>query len=439
MTSDQAAALWPLIATPGLPPTGAQMGIDELSGSSFYADPLGWVLDDTVPVTNPNVVCFGKPGRGKSATVKAFLNRMFDFGYRALILGDPKDEYEPLCRAYGVTPFAIGPGLPARINPLDIGPLAHGWQDLDRTLAVERGKVVFGRWLTLIRALVGSQRIGHAPVPFGPTDEVVVQAALRQLTGYTAGATLLTATTIPELWRALDEPSSDLVTQCRYRDTRHFLDETRLLRDALGHMVTGALAGLFDAPTTINVDWAAPIQSLSLSRLEPLGDEAIGIALTCLSSWGRAMREVKQAGDLRIVVRDEMWKQMRLGLDAVKSVDADLRLSRRDGEIQFLIGHKPGDMRSVGDAGSQATTIAKELLHLADVKILLGQDDQVGDELEDLIGLGPVPKRLVTDWAMQGRGRALWCVGDQHYRVQTVLHPAEHQLTYTNDAIDQAR
>ncbi|MBB1496164.1 hypothetical protein J4N02_14865 [Propioniciclava sp. MC1595] len=32
MTSDQAAAWWPFIANPPLPPTGAQIGIDELSG-----------------------------------------------------------------------------------------------------------------------------------------------------------------------------------------------------------------------------------------------------------------------------------------------------------------------------------------------------------------------------------------------------------------------
>ena len=37
MTSDQAPVLWPFISTPGPPPTGAQMGIDQLSGGSFYA------------------------------------------------------------------------------------------------------------------------------------------------------------------------------------------------------------------------------------------------------------------------------------------------------------------------------------------------------------------------------------------------------------------
>lgn len=439
MTSDQAPVLWPLIATPGLPPTGAQMGIDQLSGGSFYADPLGWVLSDQVPVTNPNVFSFGKPGRGKSATTKAFILRMLDFGYRVLILGDPKDEYEPLCRALGVEPFAIGHGLPARINPLDFGPLGRGWADLDAAEAGRRSAVVFGRWLTLIRGLVGSQQIGDRRVPFGPTDETVIKTALGHLTGYTSGATRLAEPTIPALWHQLDEPSSELINECRYRNLRDFYDSTRLLRDALGQLVSGALSGLFDGPTTIKVDWHAPIQSLSLSRLEPLGDEAVGIALTCLNSWGRAMRELAEPGDVRIVVRDEAWKQLRLGPEAVKSFDADLRLSRRDGDIQWAVAHKPSDLLSVGDQGSQAVSIAKDLLHLADIKVLHGQDPGVAAELETLLGLGPIAQDLITGWAMQGKGRALWCVGEQAYKVQTVLTPLERQLTYTNTALEKAR
>ena len=436
MTSDQAPALWPFIGAPGLPPTGAQMGIDQLSGGSFYADPLGWVVSDDVAVTNPNIFTFGQPGTGKSATTKAFCTRMAEFGYRTLILGDPKDEYEALCQAFGVEPIAIGPGLPARINPLAIGPLKTGWDRLDPAQSQARAAVVFSRWLTLVRGLVGSQRLGERRVPFGPSEEVVVKAALRDLTGYTTGRTRLAETTIPALWTTLNDPPAPLVEDCRYENRRRFLDSTRLLRDALGQLVSGALAGLFDGPTTIAMDWQAPIQSLSLSRLEPLGDEAVGIALTCLNSWGRGMRELTAAGDQRIVVRDEAWKQLRLGPDAVKSFDADLRLSRTTGDIQLAVAHKPSDLLSAGDVGSQAVSIAKDMLHLADIKILHGQDTGIANELEAMLGLGPIVADLVTGWATQGRGRAVWLVGDRTYKVQTVLHPLEYALTYTNQAID---
>jgi hypothetical protein len=442
MTSDQAPVFWPFIAGPGLPPTGAQMGVDVLSGSSFYADPIGWVLRDDIPVTNANVGCFGKPGTGKSATTKAFCLRMVDFGYRVLVLGDPKDEYERLCHFFGVQPFVLGPGMPARINPLGLGPLGEGWARLSAEEAQSRAAIVFSRWLTLMRALIGSQRIGNERVPFGPSEEAVVKAALQDLTGYAAGNTTLVETTIPRLWRCLDQPTDALIEQCRFRSRQHFYDQTRLLRDALGQLVSGALAGLFDDHTNIDVDWAAPIQSLSLSRLNPLGDEAIGIALVCLNSWGRGMREIAAPGDLRVVVRDEMWKAMRLGVEAVKSLHEDLRLSRgvagRGGDIQWFNAHKPSDMLTVGDEGSQAANIARDLLHLADIKILHGQKPGVANELDVMLGLGQQATDVMTDWAMQRKGRALWVVGERTYKVETRLHPIEESLTWTNEAIEGA-
>lgn len=39
------------------------------------------------------------------------------------------------------------------------------------------------------------------------------------------------------------------------------------------------------------------------------------------------MRAVAEPGDLRITVRDEAWKQLRLGAEAVESFDEDLRCS----------------------------------------------------------------------------------------------------------------
>ncbi|WP_375504463.1 ATP-binding protein [uncultured Jatrophihabitans sp.] len=430
MTSEQVGGVWPLIAGDGLPSTGAQMGVDFLSGGAFHVDPIGWTLGGVAGVTNPNMMFFGAPGRGKSGTVKMFCLRMMAYAYRTLILGDVKDEYEPLCRALGVEPHVVGHGLPARINPLDFGPLGNDWTHLPRTEAQRRAAMVFSRWLLLIKGLVGSQHVS-----FGPTAETAVGLVIRDLTGYAAGTDQLREITIPQLWEALNNPTQQLVTDCRYSSRQHFLDQTRPVRDALGSLVKGHLAGLFDAATTVDVDWRAPIQSLSLSRLDPLGDEAVGVALTCLNSWGRAMTQVAEPGDMRVIIRDECWKQMRLGTDAVKSLDADLRLSRRDGAIQVVIAHKPSDMLTVGDAGSQAVAIAKDLMHLCATKVLLGQDDQIGDELSDLLGLTPMAERIVTDWATAAKGRALWLVGSHVAKVQTVRTSIDVVLTDTNDAI----
>ncbi len=430
MTSEQAPGVWPLIAGAGLPPTGAPMGIDFFTGGAFHADPIGWTTDDLVPVTNPNVIVFGEPGQGKSTTVKTLSLRLMPYGYRTLVLGDVKDEYESLCRAVGVTPHQVGHGLAARINPLDFGPLGSDWTRLGRVEAKRRAVLVFSRWLILLRGLVGSQNVA-----FDPPAETAVGAALSELTGYTTGADRMAEITIPRLWHALAEPSPALVSECRYASRQHFLDDTRPVRDALGALVRGHLAGLFDAPTSIHVDWRAPIQSLSLSRLEGLGDEAVGVALICLNSWGRAMTEIADPDDLRIIIRDECWRQMRLGTDAVKSLDADLRLSRSDGAVQIVVAHKPSDMLTVGDAGSQAVAIAKDLLHLCGTKVLFGQDNKIGDELSGLLGLPAIAEKIVTDWATTARGRALWVVGTHYAKVETILTPSEVPLTYTNDAI----
>ncbi len=432
MTSDQTPGVWPLIASDAMPATGALVGIDWLSGGAFHADPIGWTLNGEAGVTNPNMAVFGSPGRGKSSLIKTFCLRMMAYGYRTLILGDVKDEYEPMCRALGVAPHAIGPGLPARINPLDAGPLATGWENLTASEAQRRAAIIFSRWQMLLQGLIGSQG-----VVCGPSIANAIAHILRQLTGYTDGSTHLREVTIPQVWHALDNPDDAMIHAARYRSRQHMLDETRSLRDALGSLVKGHLAGLFDAPTTIQVDWDAPVQSLSLARLEPLGDEAIGIGLAALNSWGRAMTDAAEPGSapMTIVVRDEAWKVMRLGVDAVKALDGDLRLSRRDGCVQIIVAHKPSDLLTVGDAGSQAVAIARDLIHLCSTKVLLGQDERIGEDLAGMLGLSPMAEQVVTHWATGAPGRALWIVGQRAFKVAAVRSATEISLTDTNEAI----
>jgi hypothetical protein len=79
------------------------------------------------------------------------------------------------------------------------------------------------------------------------------------------------------------------------------------------------------------------------------------------------------------------------------------------------------------------------MLHLADTKILHGQDQAVAEELRVLLGLSDIAVDIVTDWCRQAPGRALWIVGEQLFKVQTVLHPAERALTWTNTALETAR
>jgi hypothetical protein len=77
-------------------------------------------------------------------------------------------------------------------------------------------------------------------------------------------------------------------------------------------------------------------------------------------------------------------------------------------------------------------------MHLADIKILHGQKPAVADELDAMLGLGRQATEVMTDWAMQRKGRALWLVGERSYKVETRLHPVEEHLTWTNEALEGA-
>ena len=212
MTSDQAPVLWPFIATPGLPPTGAQMGIDALSGGSFHADPFGWVLRRRGPGHQPQRHLL-RQTRPRQVRHHQGVHPADD-GLR-LPLPDPGRPQGRVRTAVPVprrrTHQPSAPDCPPGSTRWRSARSGQHWDTLDREATHARSAIIFSRWLSLIRGLVGSQRVGAHPVPFGPVEEQVVKAALRDLTGYGSGATTLTETTIPQLWNLLTTPTTDLV------------------------------------------------------------------------------------------------------------------------------------------------------------------------------------------------------------------------------------
>ncbi|UJW32547.1 ATP-binding protein [Saccharothrix sp. AJ9571] len=426
-STHEVGGLFPLLAASPLPAVGARMGYDVLSGGAFYFHPVEYVLRGIS--SNPNIVLFGEPGRGKSSTVVAFILRMMEFGVRTLISGDVKGEYTPLLEALGVTPIVLGSGSQARLNALDLGPLAARWLTWSAMRQREELDGVLARWTRLLVALSEAQ--GYPPTV---TDEAVLSAVLRHLLGVADGNTQLRPITIPDVQRELAEPPRWLWEQQRFADRRQFLDHLRPLTDALANLIHGPLAGLFDAQTNIELDWDAPIQSMDLSRLwRTRGDRAVAVGLTCLGSWSAMMTDLQEDGDLRIVVRDEIWRQLRLGLRAAQTVDGELRLSRAEQLIQVLVGHKPGDFLAVGHDGSQEVAIARDLLALCSTRILLGQSTRVADELAEALALTEKEHQVTRGWANERKGRALWKIESRAgLKIQTVQSRTERRIFDTN-------
>ena len=84
---------------------------------------------------------------------------------------------------------------------------------------------------------------------------------------------------------------------------------SRNLALELRRLVVGDLAGLFDGPTTLPLDFDAPIQVLDTSRLSG-DDTAIALLMTCASAWMESAL-LSPDGGQRLVVYDEAWRMLR--------------------------------------------------------------------------------------------------------------------------------
>ncbi|MGW2562262.1 type VI secretion protein [Streptomyces sp. NPDC001514] len=427
-----AAGAYPFLHAASLPPVGAYIGQNTLTTEAFSAHPSVWVREGLC--TNPNVMITGIPGSGKSAHIKALCFRLMAFGHRTLIAGDVKGEYARLCRHLGAEPVRLGPGLPGRLNPLDAGPLGAGLDRLtDRTELRGRLSEIHRRRLTLLKALLELQ-LGRALLP---QEEEALDVAVREVTGELHGQTRLTTPTLPLVYDRLRDPTDAMADELRVRDqeVQRAREQMESLRSALGSMVKGHLGGLFDQETSVGLDWEAPIQSVDVSALEQYGDETVAMVLTCVSSWAQAA--IDQPGNRPwIVVRDELWRQMRSGgASQVKKIDADLRLSRATGTIQLLATHRLSDFESVGAAGSEAVNIARDLISSCETRVQLAQDTRPLQITREAIGLSDAECDLIGSWGAGQRGRALWKVGRAggSHAVQLVLSQTEKELFETDE------
>jgi type IV secretory pathway VirB4 component len=425
----QVQGLYPWLYGGAMPPVGAYIGTDCLTGGAFSCHPVEWLIRGLV--TNPNMLITGVPGAGKSATIKALMLRLMAYGVRCFVAGDIKNEYAPLARALGVEPVELGPGLRARLNPLDAGPLGSNLP-AERELLRDRLDEIHRRRLTLLSTLIG-MRLGRK---LDPTEEAALSLALREASGEAGGASVLTDPTIPQVHALLHDPLPGMAADLRIDggSGQRLREMIRPCVDALGNMTAASLAGLFDGPTTVRLDFESPIQTVDLSRIDKRADETVAMTLACVSSWGQAAVD-EPGGPVRMIVRDELWRAMQIPM-LVRKIDSDLRLSRAHGTIQLLATHRLADFEAVGAAGSEEVAVARNLIASCDVRVVLRQDTAPLAMTRDEIGLTDVECEHIASWSPAMLGRGVWKIGSaRSCIVQVVLTPAERRLYWTNQAL----
>jgi hypothetical protein len=394
------AHAYPFLAEAGLGSAGVLIGRDTYSGGSFVYDP--WVLYGDGVLTNPNVLLAGVIGTGKSVLGKSLTTRSIAFGRRVYVPGDPKGEWTSVAQAVGGHAIQLGPGLSARLNPLDPGSRPAGLEDSAWTRLVwQRRRDLLGSLseTVLVRAL-------H------PVEHTALDGALA------AASTSIGVPTLPHVVDALLDPPVDAAASTR----DELREDGRPVGHALRRLVHGDLAGLFDGPSTIRFDSALPMLSLDLSAVTG-SDALLSLVMTCASAWMEAALLDPNAGQ-RWIVYDEAWRIMRQPA-LVRRMQAQWKLSRAYGIANLMIIHRLSDLDAVGEHGSESRALAAGLLADCSTRIIYRQEpDQLGSTATQL-GLTDTEKAILPDLSV---GEGLWRVRDRAFRIQHQLTPAEAEL-----------
>ena len=197
-------------------------------GSGWYFDPFE--LYGAGVLTNPNVIVTGDIGSGKSALVKAFLGRQLAvYGRRRMVtILDPKGEYTPFAAAHGLSVIRLFPGGADRLNPMD-----HRG---DPTETVGRQSLA----TALVAGVLGRS--------LDPTEDALLGWAVATIAR--AGRPF----TLHDVAHAVADPADELVALSR-RTPLELSQAATPVVFALDKLLTRTLAGMFDGPTSVSIDW----------------------------------------------------------------------------------------------------------------------------------------------------------------------------------------
>ena len=415
-TTRHLGAAYPLVSEAGLGHHGVLIGRDLLGGSFVY-DPFSLYSEGAV--TNPNMVVFGQIGRGKSSFVKSYLWRQAVFGRRAWVV-DPKGEYGPLARAWGVAPVALYPGGSVRLNPLDTagdprrGSRAGG---LDVVGAGDEDEA----WRRRIE-LTSSLAVSCLGRDLLPRERAAIDAALTEATAQTT-----LAPTLPQVVGALLDPTTEAARDLR-TERATLMEDGRDVALELRRLVHGDLKGMFDGPTTAGLRLDAPLVVLDLAAV--YNSPALGVLMACATAWLQGALLAHRRHQVVVVV-DEAWAILS-NLGVARWLQASWKLSRAFGVANMAVLHRLSDLHAVGASDSEQVSLAEGLLADSETRVVYAQSPGEVERTGDLLGLTETEAALVTQLR---RGVALWKVGQRSFLVEHRLSAEEERIIDTDAAM----
>jgi type IV secretory pathway VirB4 component len=399
MTTANSVALFPCQASPPLPAPGVPIGLDDLAGGERFAlDP--WSAYQAGILTSPNMLVLGQLGTGKSALVKTYARRQAAAGRWIGVL-DPKGEYGALADALGLAHLALRPGGPDRLNPLDLPPGAD-----PVTVRSRRAE------------LAGALAAAGLKRDLAPAERAGVAAA-----GSALGAHPVLADLVELLLRPTETMAANLALS-----VEALAVELRTVGLELRRALDGDLAGMVDAPTTVDEQAAARGLVIDLSHL--FDTAALAPVMACVTGWLAA--HTHAAGRHHILICDEAWALLAQP-QLVGWLQATAKLARHRGAQLVLVTHRASDLTAQADAGSAAERQAAGLLADTGIRVIHAQaPDQLGAAAR-LLGLTAPETALISTLPAH---QALWLLGADRPAVAThLLGPGDDKIIDTNQAM----
>jgi len=374
MNSSPIASSFPFISSELTSDDGILYGINRHNNSL--------ILFDRFSLQNANMVVFATSGAGKSYAVKLEVLRSLMMGTDVIII-DPEMEYVHLTEAVGGTYVNISLASESKVNPFDL-PRPVGQQI--STEDIIRSAVITLKGL--VRIMFGTLTAQE--------DSIVDRALL-------------------ETYAKKDiTPSSDL-TQVEAPIIQDFLDVLEGMEGAeqlvikLRKYTDGTFAGLFNAPTNVNMS-----SQLVVFSVRDLEDELRPLAIYSLVNyiWNIVRSERKK----RILVIDEAWWLMTHE-DSAKFIYALVKRCRK-----YYLGVTTITQDVNDFLGS---SYGRAIVTNSSMQLLLKQSPAAVDNIQKTFLLTEGEKYLLLESAV---GEGIFFAGLKHAAIKIVASYTEDQL-----------
>jgi len=377
MSTDAISATFPFVTSNLTMDQGVLYGLNRHNNSL--------VVFDRFALENANMVVFAKSGAGKSYMVKLEIYRSLMLGAGVIVI-DPEREYEALCETVGGSYISFSQTGGDKINPFDLsGVYEEGENELGE-------KKLF--LLGMLRLMLGD---------VSAEERAVLDRALT-LTYQEKGIT--------------DDPATHKNTAPLMEDLYKILkgmseEEAHKLATRLEMYIKGSAKGVFDRPTTVDLN-----NPFTVFSIQELSDELRPIAMYMMLDyiWTRVRKERTK----RILVVDEAWYMMQND-DSARFL---YWFAKRARKYYLGVTTITQDVEDFLDS-----KYGKAIVTNSSIQMLMKQSAAAVDKIQKVFNLSDGEKMILLSCAV---GEGLFFAGQNHVRVQVVSSEHEHKIVSTD-------